>query len=688
MTGDGPAWGPLRQTCAMLRLFRLLVPLLLLPVIARAQEETRPGVAAYPAAWFQANQPGTALDMVRLLPGFGLQDGDASLRGFAGTVPNILIDGGLPASKEENAETLLQRIPAAAVTRIELIRPAAGIDMHGYPLIANIVRSRSAAPSGHVELENAVNHYGFSAPRGALHLTWQGVEDTLDLSASYGREWNGNHGFGTRDRFAADGAVLRLADYAQPELQITSEVSAQYRRGLLGGQIDLGGVIRQQVEYSDITERTTFPVPGLASGRDRTRERSLEGQLHYQHPLTGTGRWDVFLSHRADDEDGFSRSEDGSGIDIARNRQGRHETVLRADARTNRGAWSLEAGAEGAINILRTRNMLTEDGVAVPLPSDTIRVEERRAELFTDATWHVVPALTLEFGARYELSRLSQRGDVRQTRDLSFFKPRVLASWRPAAGTELRFLAERQAGQLDFDAFASSASLSSGTVSAGNRNLLPERVLRLELSWEQHFWDRAAITLTARRDLISGVLDHLPVVTADGVFDATGNAGAGRRDELEASLTLPLDRLALTGVTLRFDGTLRHSRIIDPVTLMPRRISGSTPLTGRIDLTHDLKALNLRWGISLALPEQETDYRIDEIDDRHHVSHLDAFVEYRPLPAWTVKLFAQDLAQSPYVRDRLLYDGLRGQAPPAAEERRALNNGALMGLNIRYDFGL
>ena len=147
MTGDGPAWGPLRQTCAMLRLFRLLVPLLLLPVIARAQEETRPGVAAYPAAWFQANQPGTALDMVRLLPGFGLQDGDASLRGFAGTVPNILIDGGLPASKEENAETLLQRIPAAAVTRIELIRPAAGLDMHGYPLVANIVCSRATALS-------------------------------------------------------------------------------------------------------------------------------------------------------------------------------------------------------------------------------------------------------------------------------------------------------------------------------------------------------------------------------------------------------------------------------------------------------------------------------------------------------------------------------------------------------------
>lgn len=678
----------LRQKCAMPRFLRLLALLLLLPAAARAQEQTRPGVTAYPAAWFQANQPGTALDMVRLLPGFQMQDGDSSLRGFAGTMANILIDGALPASKEEGAQTILQRIPAAAVTRIELIRPAAGIDMHGYPLIANIVRGRSAALSGHLELENAFNHYGFSAPRAALHLTWQGAQDTLDLSASYGREWNGNHGFGTRDRFAPDGTVLRLADYAQPELQTTAELSMQYRRNLLGGQIDMSGVLRQEAEVSDIAEHVTFPAPSLSNGRDRSRERSLEGQLHYQHPLMGTGRWELFLSHRAGNEDSFSRSEDGGGSDISRSRRGEHETVLRGDARATLGAWSLEAGTEGAINILRSRNMLAQDGVAVPLPSDTIRVEEQRAEFFTDATWHVVPALTMEFGARYEISRIGQRGDVQLTRALSFLKPRLLASWRPVTGTEFRLLVERQVGQLDFDAFASSASLSSGTVSAGNRNLLPERTLRLELAWEQHFWDRAALTLTARRDLISGAIDHLAVVTAGGVFDATGNIGNGRRDELEASLSLPLDRLALTGVTLRFDGTLRHSRVTDPVTGLPRRISGSTPLTGRIELTHDLTELNLRWGASFALAEQETDYRIDEIDDRHHVSHLDAFVEYRPLPAWTVKLFAQDLAQSPYVRDRLLYDGLRGQAPLAAEERRALNNGALLGLNVRYDFGL
>jgi outer membrane receptor protein involved in Fe transport len=688
MADGGAAWAPPRQKCAMPRFLRPLLLLLLLSVAARAQEDIRTGVTAYPAAWFQANQPGTALDMVRLLPGFQLQDGDSSLRGFAGTMANILIDGALPASKEEGAETILQRISAAAVLRIELIRPAAGIDMHGYPLIANIVRGRAAALSGHVEMEDAFNHYGFSAPRAALHLTWQGARDTLDLSASYGREWNGNHGFGRRDRFAPDGTVLRLADYAQPELQTTAELSAQYRRNILGGQIDMSGVIHQEVEYSDIAERVTFPAPSLENGRDRSRERSLEGQLHYQHPLPGTGRWELFLSHRAGNDDGFSRSGDGGGVDISQSRRGRHETVLRGDARATRGAWSLEAGAEGAINILRSRNMLAQDGVAVPLPSDTIRVEEQRAEFFADATWHAAPALTLEPGIHYETSRIGQRGDVQSTRALSFLKPRLLASWRPATGTELRFLVERRVGQLDFDAFASSASLNSGTVSAGNRDLLPERTLRLELTWEQHFWDRAALTLTARRDLIDGAIDHLAIVTAAGVFDATGNIGNGRRDELEASLRLPLDRLALSGVTLRFDGTLRHSRVTDPVTGRPRRISGSTPLSGRIELTHDLNALNLRWGVSFELPEQETDYRIDEIDGRHHVSHLDAFVEYRPLPAWTVKLFAQDLAQSPYVRDRLLYDGLRGWAPLAAEERRALNNGALLGLNVRYDFGL
>ena len=121
-----------RQPVRLLTLVCVLAAFQSLPT--RAQD----AVEAYPAGFFAANQPATAYEMVSLVPGFHIQLGDRSVRGFSGTVGNVLIDGQLPTSKEDSAEVLLRRIPAASVDRIELIRGAA--DMHGYPVLDNVVR--------------------------------------------------------------------------------------------------------------------------------------------------------------------------------------------------------------------------------------------------------------------------------------------------------------------------------------------------------------------------------------------------------------------------------------------------------------------------------------------------------------------------------------------------------------------
>jgi outer membrane receptor protein involved in Fe transport len=252
----------------------------------------------------------------------------------------------------------------------------------------------------------------------------------------------------------------------------------------------------------------------------------------------------------------------------------------------------------------------------------------------------------------------------------------------------LRLLAEREAGQLDFNGFASSASLINNNVSAGNRNLLPARTTRLELSWEHRFWQRASITLSARREFIAGLLDHIPVTVNGRTFDTIGNAGAGRRDRLQASLILPLDNLGLTGVTLNAAGTLSDTRLRDPVTGILRPFSGEEPQEGALGFTQDLPRWKLRWGGEYDLAASEVDYRIDEVDSRHHPSRLRLFAEFRPSPAWTVRLFGEELAQSPFRRERLIYDGLRGSAKPDYRELRRLNNGALLGVNLQYDFGL
>lgn len=84
-------------------------------------------------SFFEASSPSTAHDMVRRVPGFRIDAGEA-LRGFGVAVGNVLINGTRPVAKSESIVEVLGRIPAARVARIELIRGSArGIDMGAMP---------------------------------------------------------------------------------------------------------------------------------------------------------------------------------------------------------------------------------------------------------------------------------------------------------------------------------------------------------------------------------------------------------------------------------------------------------------------------------------------------------------------------------------------------------------------------
>ena len=69
--------------------------------------------------------------------------------------------------------------------RIELIRPgAAGIDMHGYPLLANVVRRPNNAPRGQLQAEDFYfPHYGMHAPKLTGQISF-GSDQVLDLTGS------------------------------------------------------------------------------------------------------------------------------------------------------------------------------------------------------------------------------------------------------------------------------------------------------------------------------------------------------------------------------------------------------------------------------------------------------------------------------------------------------------------------
>ena len=93
----------------------------------------------YPASFFRRYQPATALDMLRQLPGFQIDDGTSD-RGFIAAAGNILINDVYPSAKQDTPSALLARISANQVARIELIRgQVRGIDLQGQSQVANII---------------------------------------------------------------------------------------------------------------------------------------------------------------------------------------------------------------------------------------------------------------------------------------------------------------------------------------------------------------------------------------------------------------------------------------------------------------------------------------------------------------------------------------------------------------------
>ena len=86
-------------------------------VAAASGESTgEDGRRIFAPAFFEADRPSTALDMVRRVPGFSI-DGGSGARGLGGTGGNVLIDGARPTSKDQSVGSILAGIPAAQVER-------------------------------------------------------------------------------------------------------------------------------------------------------------------------------------------------------------------------------------------------------------------------------------------------------------------------------------------------------------------------------------------------------------------------------------------------------------------------------------------------------------------------------------------------------------------------------------------
>lgn len=662
------------------------------PAVAAPPAAER-GVTAYPPAFFAEVRPVSAYDMVIRLPGFAFDKG-STVRGLEGSGGNVIIDGHSPLAKNDSLEEILRRIPASSVARVDVIRGGApGIDMEGRSVVANVVRRQEAGFRGAVQPYFDAIYDGRFLPGVKFEGQWTlggGRSAELSQTFSTGHFPNDEYGDGGRIRYSAAGTRLVDSDIDADSHGHRVQTTGAFSSPLLGGQISLTGALQFNSGTLELYDNDRL-AGGVEYEKSPNKRGQHEAGLRFTRRLTDKVDLETLVFQQFFNQD--QRSHFESPVltrDFALDRK-TAETVSRVQFNVRPAAgMKIEAGVEGAYNRLDSKTALTVNGKAVALPAGDVQVEELRGEFILRGTWRASPRLTLEAGARNEISQVTSDGDISLNKSLSFLKPRAAVTWTQSAETQVRLRVEREVGQLNFDDFVASPNVAStGVVVAGNPDLTPQQAWVYEAAVERRFWTDGSLTLTYRRFDLTDVVDRIPIYSLTGVIlaDAPGNIGGGRKTEIQASLTAPLERLGLKSAQLKGQLTWRDTRVIDPLSLSNREISSLHPIDWEVHFSQAIPDWRLTWGLDLQGGIRERVFRLTEIETKKISPFLTLFVEHRLQRDLTVRVEAVGINLRDAKRIREVYVGPRSLGRLNYTDVRDLEWGGDVMVRLRKTFG-
>nr|WP_310522378.1 TonB-dependent receptor [Polymorphobacter sp.] len=620
--------------------------------------------------------------MIARLPGFSF-DGGALVRGFAGASGNVLINGQRPSTKTDSLEDSLRRIAAAGVKRIDLIRGgAAGIDMQGRTLMANVILREGARTEFNIEAGARIYGDGHFGPALQFTGSRRRGDSAISGSIDYSDEQGGDQGVGDIRLSDVAGTPIRLADVTQTDIDRALKLRLQGQLPVAGGLLHLNTAFdhlptdKLQIDMVSLSPSG----PGIETVKDTRRTNAGEIGGDYAHAIGArtTAKLVVLKSQRWRDSISVAE-QDGVTSDFRQERDS-GETITRLTLNSVRSPrLSVEIGGEAAINFIDARTSFTEDGTAIELPNARVRVEERRGEIFALTNWQIAAPWRLETGVRAETSTISQTGKIEKSRGFTFLKPRAVLTWSPNSVFQTRLRLEREVDQLDFNDFAASANFSSGNINAGNANLEPERRWIIEAVFDRQFWNGGNIVLTLSHAALEQVVDVIPI----DMRNAPGNIGNGRRELAALDVTVPLARLGMAGGLLKANATAIASSVTDPTTGEKRSISGVAPFAGGLTLSNDIPKWNSTWKIMASSGQTAREYRIDQIQTESIGLGLGASWEYRPGRGLAILAEVENVGGLSRVRTQEIHDGLRSQVPVSQIERLAVRWPAFFRVRLR-----
>lgn len=641
---------------------------------------TQDRVTRYDAAYFTAFSPSSALDMVRRVPGFAIEEGDGDVRGFSQAAGNVVVNGARPSSKSEELDEMLARIPASRVVRIE-VGPGDlyGSDYAGKSQVLNLILSDSGGVNGNVKVSLSRVFTGWLVPNAEGSVLIKTGSSTFNLSAGTARGGQVENGFDDLTLLADGSRIERREKVNRIEPRNPFFAASWGQQGANGRAANLN--LRYSPGSLSLIQ-TNHVTPASGPVRDDRLVQDYSPSSYeiggdISRPL-GSGTIKLVLLGNRRDQDNF----DGSYNRVAGETIGGFEALQtsRYDEVLGRVSWtnpkllgfSAEFGSEVAYNRLENATEVYVLGPAgartkLDLPVDSAVVDELRTESYLNLGRPLTKRLRLETRLAFETSDLTVSGDTKAKRNLKYFKPSVTLDWKGPKGWHVQLVGRRTVAQLDFFDFIASAELANDRINGGNADIVPQRTWELRLTADRPILGKGVIRLEAGHDRVSMLQDR--ILTPEG-FDAPGNIGSGTRSFVAITVDAPLDSLGLKATRLKFSGAMQDHSVRDPITGQSRPWSGFRPSwSWNAELRRDLSKWS--YGAEIYVEGISTIYRIDELDSFGNAEpFVLAFVEFRPDKRTTVRLDAENVADVAGQRRRLFFDPNRSSADPVVKEFR------------------
>jgi outer membrane receptor for ferrienterochelin and colicins len=685
----------------------------------------------YPASYFAEFNPVTAQDMLDRIPGVGSatggggnfggsrQGGGNGGRGLGSGSggSQVIINGKRTAGKNNQTSGQMDRITADQVDYIEIIRGTSGeLDVRGSSQVVNVVLFEELV-SNSLSFEANVDRYldHNTAPGGSLAYSGQngGLNYVLSATAEPRYDHRVSKETSVLGDFSLNDEVREERIREQDSYDLS--VNLDYEIGLKSSA-RLNALYSQNDNPTDVLRYTTdFRVSPSATAIEREEipgnRDNWEIGGDYEYVTDSGSRFKfLFISNRNDGastRERFDVLADGSAskdlfLDLASTTT---ERIVRASFTTAfLEDQDIEFGAERAQTTLDSSLALglpdstgtpsADFGGLVPqnVSNANSTVEEIRLEPFIIHNWNINSRTSLESTLLYELSEISQSGDVNRKRDFDFIKPKVDLRYNVTPQLQLRGSIEKVVQQLrfsDFVAVNDSQDNDSLTLS-GNENLRQEWFWKYDINAEYRLPNDigvvdANIFYHRHTDVISRI-DVSP--SEDDLQSANGNIGEGDMYgiTLNASIRMRMFNMPNLLVTSRLN--VRDSNITDPFLGIERRFSRFG--RGRLNLgfRHDVPKLNMNYGLewSNRFDSNEKIYDIDDIADYIGQPNTTAFVQFVDSRGITYRFDARNATSNLQCRERQRYIGRINTGILEEIEDQCATSGRVVSLKINGTF--